>query len=730
MGKNNFYVVTVGKDVGVFGKWLQVSQVRTGMNCEGYETKEEAMKAFDEAMANGFVKISGSFDRPYQSPRIYPPLDCPPYSCGPASAVIPTFLPPTPTSVCKLPSPSISPSSHIPPSSPIRPTLPVQRSSTPPPSLPPSVFEHASFGDIPGHAPNVTIRPRSPKKGKPETKSRCGYCPKRNQKIQTTIEKDGSNNIKREQKKGRDASPSMSGRSSSAKGKELARQQYEVNIISSESESDDDYDSASSLVGQKAPITPRRAHITMSVQSAHRSSTTRAKSVLRTLPPTANISSSSTSASRYGQKANKSPSRSKPNIVIDISDVESYPSDSDSDEDSSGPEDVTPLRTRLLLSPLTSPVFSNTALIDATVNSIQPLRSTSSSPRSQVSNSPKSHHDFWRTEFPVLWKTIPGSRTRQTNSFHPVRLPMDFSSDLSLESYGSRLLSESPMLPSASSSHADLSISELSLSDRPSPSSSRPFSLLARPASPSTPVQTHPSVSNEDDDQDLDYDDGETTQRQVTVDNDEQASTEEREQAKRTKAKLREDKLQSDAFVLRKLNAAFSSFNEALDGVGDANEARPLMSTFFTFTMTDLVVLLASEEFSRLISDEDWEGAEQDEMIIQREVEERIERERRESEERALAEQRERERLEREAKERQEREERERIERERKERAASRGGSGVRGVRGTRASTRGMRGSAPSTMSTRGFLKQQLTIRVVKQLVHHGYLHPVASVEG
>ncbi|KAJ3979693.1 hypothetical protein F5890DRAFT_867775 [Lentinula detonsa] len=392
MGKNNFYVVTVGKDVGVFGKWLQVSQVRTGMNCEGYETKEEAMKAFDEAMANGFVKINGSFDRPYQSPRIYPPLDCPPYSCGPASAVIPSFLPPTPTSVCKLPSPSISPSSHIPPSSPIRPTLPVQRSSTPPPSLPPSVFEHASFGDIPGHAPNVTIRPRSPKKGKPETKSRCGYCPKRNQKIQTTIEKDGctycgckcaANNMKREQKKGLNASPSMSERSSSVKDKDPARQQYEVNIISSESESDDDYDSGSSLVGQKAPITPRRAHITMSVQSAHRSSTTRAKPVLRTLPPTANISSSSTSASRYGQKANTSPSRSKPNIVIDISDVESYPSDSDSDEDSSGPEDVTPLRTRLLLSPLTSPVFSNTALIDATVDSIQPLRSTSSSPRSR-----------------------------------------------------------------------------------------------------------------------------------------------------------------------------------------------------------------------------------------------------------------------------------------------------------------------------------------------------------
>ncbi|KAJ3979694.1 hypothetical protein F5890DRAFT_1575924 [Lentinula detonsa] len=269
---------------------------------------------------------------------------------------------------------------------------------------------------------------------------------------------------------------------------------------------------------------------------------------------------------------------------------------------------------------------------------------------------------------------------------------MDFSSDLSLDTYGSRLLSESPMLPSTSSSQADLSISELSLSDRPSPSSSRPFSLLAQPVSPSTPVQTH-----------LDNDDGETTQRQVTVDNDEQASAEEREQAKRTKAKLREDKLQSDTFALRKLNAAFSSFNEALDGVGDANERISQQLSQTEGLLNKYMSILArSEEFSRLIFDEDWEGAEQDEMIIQREVEERIERERRESEERALAEQRERERLEREAKERQEREERERIERERKERAVSRGGSGVRGVRGTRASTRGMRGSASSTMSTRG----------------------------
>ncbi|KAJ3896307.1 hypothetical protein GG344DRAFT_85391 [Lentinula edodes] len=194
-----------------------------------------------------------------------------------------------------------------------------------------------------------------------------------------------------------------------------------------------------------------------------------------------------------------------------------------------------------------------------------------------------------------------------------------------------------------------------------------------------------------------DEDFGEITQKQITVDDEQPATSdsEEREQVKRTKAKLlREDKLQNDIFVLRKLNAAFSSFNEALEGriSEQLSQTEALLNKY-------MMILAKSEEISRLIFDEDWEGAEQDEMILRREEEERIEKERRDAEERALAEQRERERLEREAKELQERMGKERIERERKDHAASsRGGSGVRGVRGTRASTRGMRGA----VSTRG----------------------------
>ncbi|KAJ3846991.1 hypothetical protein EV368DRAFT_76892 [Lentinula lateritia] len=275
------------------------------------------------------------------------------------------------------------------------------------------------------------------------------------------------------------------------------------------------------------------------------------------------------------------------------------------------------------------------------------------------------------------------------------------------------------MLPSSSSlssssCQADLSLSELSISDhRPefpsSSSSSRPFSLLARPASPSTPVQTRGSNpkevgdENSNEHEDLDDEDfGEITQKQITVDDEQAATTdsEEREQVKRTKAKLlREDKLQNDIFVLRKLNAAFLSFNEALEGVGDANERiSEQLSQTEALLNKYMMILAKSEEISRLIFDEKWEGAEQDEMILRREEEERIEKERREAEERGLAEQRERERLEREAKELQERMAKERIEREKKDHAASsRGGSGVRGVRGTRASTRGMRGAVPST---------------------------------
>ncbi|GAW05219.1 hypothetical protein LENED_007060 [Lentinula edodes] len=408
-GKNNFYVVTVGKDVGVFKKWLQVSRVREGTNCEGYETQEEAVKAFDEALTNGFVKISGSFDHPYQSPRIHPPLDCPPYSCGPASVAVPNSPPPTPG---RARARSIS----TPAPAPVH--VPIFAPSTPSPStfLPPSVFENASFGDIPGYAQNVTIR--SPKREKAPINTPTP--PKQNKEIQTVGRTKGAcaqcgcdcttDPRQKQQQNGASSSRSTSDPSQSAKGKQSTRRD-ELSIISSESESDDVFTRSSISDEKKAPITPRRAHthISTSVHSTHRSSIL-AKPVLRTLsapPNSSSFASPPSSPSRIHKKSKPQPptaaasspkpaaatshyhrnpntqfptsttttnsSFQLPNAVIDISDVESYPSSdssvsgskTDEEEDSSGPEDVTPLQTRQrLLSPLTSPNFKNAVLTD------------------------------------------------------------------------------------------------------------------------------------------------------------------------------------------------------------------------------------------------------------------------------------------------------------------------------------------------------------------------------
>ena len=122
-------------------------------------------------------------------------------------------------------------------------------------------------------------------------------------------------------------------------------------------------------------------------------------------------------------------------------------------------------------------------------------------------------------------------------------------SDITFSS-GSRLLSESPLLPSSSSlSHSqtgpggdDLSLSELSLTDRPTPrpSISGPF---------------RHSLSLDDDPFNDD------SVHEINVD---AAKPEYDEQTKRQAAKVREEKLQRDLFILKKLNSSFAAFNEVL----------------------------------------------------------------------------------------------------------------------------------------------------------------------
>lgn len=285
------------------------------------------------------------------------------------------------------------------------------------------------------------------------------------------------------------------------------------------------------------------------------------------------------------------------------------------------------------------------------------------------------------------------------------------SSDITFTS-GSRLLSESPPAPSSSSnSHSqtghggdDLSISELSLADRPTP-----------------------QPSNYDHSSDDPFNDDSVDGIADTT-----ALPQSDEQTRRQAAKLREEKLQRDLFILKKLNSSFALFNDALKDTKTGTEVCCLMLMLSSLLMcskrvaeqlentNDLLdkyvnILSKSETATRLIFDERWDGAEQvstsrsnfkfaqylirpqDEVIIEREQKEKAEKARREAQERALAAQRERERAEREEQEAREREEKERIAQERKERTGTRG---VRGVRGTRASMRGVKSA--STTGTRG----------------------------
>ncbi|GJE95490.1 DASH complex subunit Duo1-domain-containing protein [Phanerochaete sordida] len=269
----------------------------------------------------------------------------------------------------------------------------------------------------------------------------------------------------------------------------------------------------------------------------------------------------------------------------------------------------------------------------------------------------------------------------------------DVSSEFVVDESGSRLLSESLVHPSTSSrggggSHdaGDLSLSELSLTDpsQPPPHRRRPFSLLAQPRSPS-PKSFHlhgSALAEEEEEYDEEVNDTMTP--------------EDAEKARRAAGRTREEKLQSDLFMLKKLNSAFEVYKEALRETKNSTERVADQLTHTNALLDKYVNILSkSERVTKLILDERWQGADADEEQLEREAQEEMERIRREEEERARLAQLEKERLEREEQERQAQLERERRERERAEAAKTTSrGSGVRGVRGTRASMRGVRGSA------------------------------------
>ncbi|KAK2463257.1 hypothetical protein APHAL10511_004912 [Amanita phalloides] len=250
------------------------------------------------------------------------------------------------------------------------------------------------------------------------------------------------------------------------------------------------------------------------------------------------------------------------------------------------------------------------------------------------------------------------------------------SNDFSLPTVsGSHLLSESPLVLQSGSSYSntdtgtdDLSLSELSIIDGSSSLFSKPFTLLAGPTTPEKPASDGDTAGNE-------------------------ALPLSPEPKRQLVGKQREEKLRSDLFILKKLNSTFALIREALEESGSANErvASQLKQTDALLNKY-IGILSESEEYSRLILDAQWMGADADEEQLQRERREALEMARREAEERAVAEQREREQREREERERLEKEEKERMEREHQDRLAARGA--VRGVRGTRASVRGVKSTS------------------------------------
>lgn len=143
-----------------------------------------------------------------------------------------------------------------------------------------------------------------------------------------------------------------------------------------------------------------------------------------------------------------------------------------------------------------------------------------------------------------------------------------------VDDIGSRILSESFPSPDPvdDSFHlqdtgpggADLSLSELSLSDKPFTRDDGPrFSLLAPQPALSHPFSSDQSAIAEDDE--YDDDTGATADTEEDVTNTAVIG-------RAVTAKAREEKLQRDLFILKKLNSSFSVLNDALSVAKSATE--------------------------------------------------------------------------------------------------------------------------------------------------------------
>lgn len=209
----------------------------------------------------------------------------------------------------------------------------------------------------------------------------------------------------------------------------------------------------------------------------------------------------------------------------------------------------------------------------------------------------------------------------------------DSSANFDISAEGSQLLDFSAALPSDSSSSRqrdydddddyghghDLSLSDLSMEDQ-TIRMSKPFSLLSQPTrqkEPSPPPRSSRSkyddhrreaaapssrlVDPEDEQQQqapyeyedepsgnltLDYLQADHKDEEEEAELDEQ-ELQDRENARRQAEKMRDEKLQNDIFILKKLNAAFETFNGALDEAGSANHVSCIVLSLLQIRGTD-----------------------------------------------------------------------------------------------------------------------------------------------
>lgn len=231
---------------------------------------------------------------------------------------------------------------------------------------------------------------------------------------------------------------------------------------------------------------------------------------------------------------------------------------------------------------------------------------------------------------------------------------MDSFDSANLLSGGSRLLSQSPQFSfnsASSSSHTgpggdDLSLSELNLTERETQTQTRHHNAKSR---------TRPSIAQAlgfdaapldlSDDLSvlgaLEEDAGEEMEEEEGAEAEAEADVTVRvghgEDAEKTgvAAQSREEKLQSDLFVLRQLNGAFAVYNDALretqGGTEVSPKAMPSRGSFFLslshtllphkrlaeqLEQTDALlnkyinILSKSDKVTRLVFDERWMGAE------------------------------------------------------------------------------------------------------------------------